>query len=106
MKDTNELDLLSKLASKAKKKLSKVTDAEELKTIKAIYEFKQSDMPEQEKKLQKKIVQLVENNPDCDDPIGRLIDHKIYDNLNEERKQAYIFKLASDYREICNRLHS
>ena len=103
--DNNESDLLSRLASKAKKKLSKTADGVCAKKVKAVYEFKKSDWTEEEKKLQKKIVQLIENNPDCDNPIGKLIDHKVYDDLNEERKQAYIFKLSNEYRKICDKLN-
>ena len=107
MKQVNESDLLSRLASKAKKKLNKTNEDEELpkeNVYKAVYEFKRSDLTESEKILQKKIVQLIENNPDCVDPIGRLIDYKIYDKLCDERKQAYILKLSKDYHEICNKL--
>ena len=106
MKETCESDFLSKLVSKAKKKLNKVTEDEVPKGIKAVYEYRKSDLSESEKELQKKIVQLIENNPDCDDPIGRLIDHSVYDKLNHERKQAYVFKLSKEYREIRERLNS
>lgn len=108
MKQVNESDLLSRLASRAKKKLNKITEDEEFskeKILKAVYEFKKCELSEAEKQLQKKIVQLKENNPDCDNPIGRLIDHKIYDNLSEERKQAYILKLSNDYQYICEKLN-
>ena len=105
MEHGNELDLLSRLASKAKKKLSKMSDEDlEPRRFKATYEFKVSNISNDEKKLQKKIVQLLENNPDCDDPIGRLIDHKVFDNLSEERKQAYILKLSNSYQTICAKI--
>lgn len=106
MKNTSEQDLLSRLASKAKKKLNKTeTQEENARVIRASYEFKTSNNKESEKILQKKIVQLLKNNPDCEDPIGRLIDHSIYDKLTSERKQAYILKLSKSYRDICAQLN-
>lgn len=105
MEQTDKLELLSKLASRAKRKLNKITEDEKTpKQRTAIYEFHRIDLREHEKKLQKKIVQLLENNPNCEDPIGRLIDHSEFDNLSDERKQAYILKLSRSYREICDKL--
>ena len=103
MKISNEQDdLLSRLANKAKRKLNKKTEDEEIVTnkIDAKYEYVQSTRREEEKKLEKKIVHLIKNNPDCIDPIGKLIDHAVYDSLSEERKQGYIMKLSKIYREI------
>lgn len=106
MGQVERLDLLSKLASKAKRKLSKVTEDENApKTKKAVYEFKKIDLKEQEFKLQKKIVHVIANNPDCDNPIGLLIDHEEYDSLSDERKQAYILKLSQNYQTICNKIN-
>ena len=106
MEQAESQDLLSKLASKAKKKLNRTLDEDVPKTTRAIYEFKLTDENENEKSLQKKIVHLIANNPDCDDPIGRLIDHSIYDNLSEERRQAYILKLSQNYQKICEKIKS
>ena len=103
----NEEDLLSKLASRAKRKLNKTTE-EELKPIKknlGTYEFVKSSQCESHKKLEKKIAQLLMSNPDCIDPIGRLIDHSVYDILPEAQKQAYILKLSASYREISEKLN-
>lgn len=98
--------LLSKLADKAKRKLNKQLKEEaELKQEKKwSYEFVKSSKKEDEKKLEKKIAQILKNNPDCDDPIGKLIDHSVFDLLSEEKKQSYILKLAKTYREIHAKL--
>lgn len=94
--------LLKRLASKAKRKLNKETDEENSLGTKdnKRYEFLKSDRQSEIKKLEKKIVQLIKNNPDCEDPIGKLIDHSVYDALSDERKQAYILKLSKSYSEI------
>ena len=105
MGQVERLDLLSKLASRAKKKLNKVTEDENTpKTKKAVYEFKKIDLKKQEKELQKKIVHIIANNPDCDNPIGLLIDHEEFDRLSDERKQAYILKLSQNYQVICEKM--
>ena len=100
-------DLLSKLANKAKRKLNKVEskDGSGLKNNFGECVITRIDTQAEKKKLQKKIVQIISNNPDCIDPIGRLIDHKVYDNLTDSQKQNYIFKLSSFYREVCENLN-
>lgn len=98
--------LLSKLADKAKRKLNKQLkeEAEQKQEKKWSYEFVKSSKKEEEKKLEKKIAQILKNNPDCDDPIGKLIDHSVFDLLSEEKKQSYILKLSKTYREIHSKL--
>ena len=97
---------LSKLANKAKKKLCKTCNIEENFKLdnSERYSFIKSNRAEDKKKLQKRIALLLKNNPDCIDPIGRLIDHKIYDGLTDSQKQNYILTLSSSYIEICNNL--
>ena len=107
VKENEQDGLLSRLASKAKRKLNKLSDEDnrlDCDRKVGVYEFIKSDRMTALKKLEKKIVQLLKNNPDCVDPIGKLIDHAEYDNLSEERKQAYILKLSKNYAEICSRL--
>ena len=101
-------DLLKRLASKAKRKLNKENDENigKANRLGASYEFVDSDRQTDRKKLEKKIVQLLKNNPDCDDPIGKLIDHCVFDGLSDERKQAYILKLSQNYSEIKTKLMS
>ena len=105
MKAGEQDDLLSKLANKAKRKLNKQNDEQMLGKggLKAKYEFVEGSRKEEQKKLEKKIVQLIKNNPDCVDPIGKLIDHAVYDKLSDEKKQTYILKLSQSYRSICER---
>lgn len=105
MKD-NEDFLLSRLADKAKRKLNKQQNVEKQERAerKWTYEFVESSRKDTQKKLEKKIAQMLKNNPDCDDPIGKLIDHSVYDLLSEEKKQLYILQLSKSYREIHSRL--
>lgn len=102
----NEEALLKKIASRAKRKLNKQAEEEtiERRNNPECYCFKKYDSSAEVKKLEKKIALILKNNPDCLDPIGRLIDHSVYDNLSPEQKQAYILKLSTSYREISERL--
>lgn len=98
-------DLIKKLATKAKRKLNRIVEDEVVNVQKlGVYEFVESERNEARKKLEKKISQVLKNNPDCDNPIGRLIDHSLFDNLSSEQKQAYILKLSRDYAEISEKL--
>lgn len=100
-------DVLQKLALKAKKKLNKQNDEERIlkRGISATYEFKEISLKKEREKLEKKVKSLLQSNSSCINPISKLIDKAIYDNLNENQKQAYILKLASEYREICEKLN-
>lgn len=99
-------ETLSKLANKAKRKLNKTEGKEGFGVNKSdSYVFTKIDSLSEKKKLQKKIVQIISNNPDCIDPIGKLIDHKIYDKLTDSQKQNYVFKLSAAYREVCESLN-
>lgn len=102
--ESEQSDLLKKLASKAKRKLNKALEMDVSNERRlGDYEFVESDRGAQRKKLEKKIAQLLKSNPDCDNPIGKLIDHSVFDSLTEERKQAYILKLSKDFAEISQK---
>lgn len=105
MCDDNEA-LLTRLANKAKQKLNKLSKEECVKknSLSAKYEYLTGNTGEEKKKLEKKIVQLLKNNPDCVDPIGKLIDHAVYDKLSEQKKELYVLNLSKNYCEICARL--
>lgn len=104
MRTGEQGDLLSRLANKAKRKLNKTNEEETQSRSKlGIYEFSKSQRSDAQKKLEKKIENLLKNHPDCIDPIGRLIDHSVYDCMSPEKKQAYILKLSNDYKEISEK---
>ena len=104
MCDDNEA-LLTRLANKAKQKLNKQSKEDVKKNpFSAKYEYLTGNVGEEKKKLEKKIVQLLKNNPDCVDPIGKLIDHSVYDNLSEQKKELYVLNLSKNYCEIRSRL--
>ena len=100
-------DFISKLADKAKRKLNKQNSEEKQNKRNEIlsrYTFVKSNRKEEREKLEKKIVKLLKTNPDCLNPIGKLIDHAVFNNLTESQRQAYVLKLSSDYREIVAKM--
>ena len=104
MKTSEQDSLLSKLACRAKRRLCGLVEKENETRKIGDCEFVDSSRAEDRKKLEKRVIDLLKNNSDCMDPIGRLIDHEVYDNLNDEQKQAYVFKLSKAYREISKSL--
>lgn len=95
-------DSLTKLADKAKRKLNKQSFEQNNKRMELLaqYTFKESNRKLERERLEKKVIKLLKTTPDCLNPIGKLIDHSVYDNLSESQQQAYVLKLANDYREI------
>lgn len=102
MKTSEQNSLLSKLACRAKKRLCGLVEKEECNQRVVMCEYVSSTRTMEREKLEKKIFALLKNNSDCIDPIGRLIDHEVYDRLSDERKQAYVLKLSKEYREIAD----
>ena len=56
--------------------------------------------------LYKKVCRILENCADTENPIGMLVDKNIYDKLDANSKQRYIFKLADKYRQLKNRYYT
>ncbi len=53
--------------------------------------------------LYKKVTKLLSENEYVLNPIMRLIDHEVYDNLSEVAKQNYIYELTDKYNEMKQR---
>ena len=56
-----------------------------------------------EDEFYKKVVKLLTENEYVLNPIMRLIDHSVYDNLSEVAKQNYIYELTDKYNEMKQR---
>lgn len=59
--------------------------------------------------LYEKVCQLMESNEVLLNPLSRLIDHKVYDEMSDNAKQVYILKLSEQYikmKERYNNEHS
>jgi len=53
--------------------------------------------------LYKKVCKMQEQDNFVLNPISRLIDHNVYDKLNDNDKQLYILKLSNKYNELLER---
>lgn len=104
-KTTTESDELSKFILKARKKLSR-TNSASTKNTKAEasqdtkYEFVLLNRNADYVKLSRAIDELLLTQPNCTDPIFKLINHSIYDNLSDSSKQRYILNLSTLYNQI------
>lgn len=104
-KPATESDELSKFILKAKKKLSR-TNSASTKNTKAEapqdtkYEFVLLNRNADYIKLSRAIDELLLTQPNCTDPIFKLINHSIYDNLSDSSKQRYILNLSTLYNQI------
>ena len=47
-----------------------------------------------------KVYKILKSDCDIYNPIGRLVDQKIYSNLNDIERQSYILSLADKYNKI------
>lgn len=47
-----------------------------------------------------KVYKILQSDCDIYNPIGRLVDQKIYSNLNDIERQSYILSLADKYNKI------
>ena len=50
-----------------------------------------------------KVCKLLDEDDDPINPIGRLIDHDVYDNMDAMGKQKYVLYLSKKYREMKER---
>ena len=52
-----------------------------------------------------KVCEILNSDEVILNPIGRLVDQNVYQNLDEGGKQKYIFDLSKKYRELKERFH-
>ena len=58
-------------------------------------------MEQEENRIYKKIVEM-STEKNVFNPLGRLVDHKVYDGLNETQKEKYVLNLSKTYLKILN----
>lgn len=59
-------------------------------------------MEQEENRIYKKIIEMSSEN-DVFNPLGRLVDHKIYDILSETQKEKYVLNLSKTYLKVLDR---
>ena len=50
--------------------------------------------------LYSKVKKMLEGNKDISSPIGKLIDHSIFDSLSDENKDRYLLDLSKRYNAM------
>jgi hypothetical protein len=121
MKDTNQENILKKLAFDAKYRLKHCTykDRQENLNIKRNIAFqnhirmiKESEFksPEitikiindyaEQQDFQNKVIKLLKENADCVNPLKKLSDNKLLSEMNEIEKQKYILELSERYNAV------
>ena len=58
-----------------------------------------------DEKLYGKVCEMLENDEDVINPIGMLVEHEIYDEMDEVGKQRYILELSKKFREMRERYY-
>lgn len=100
------------LAKQARNRLQATVDTKERTTSKALsvrdsYYISASKMrPVEDDPLYGKVKKMLENDVDTLSPIGRLIDHSVFDDLLPEEKDKYLLDLTKRYHRIKDKLTS
>jgi len=91
---------LKRLALKAKKRL---TGKNKLSTYnneaKQLYGNVRIISCEEDERFYKKVCKILSENRDIQNPLGKLIDHNVYNSLTETSKEKYFFDLIDKYAE-------
>ena len=100
------------LAKRAKNRLSAAVETKEKTTSKALsvrdsYYISAGKLkPVEEDPLYPKIKKMLEANSDTFSPIGKLIDHSIFDSLSDIEKDRYLLDLSRRYRLIKAKINN
>lgn len=63
------------------------------------------DFAEKEEKLYLKVREILDRDENVINPIGQLVEHSVYDRLDEANKQRYILELSSKFRQLRDRYY-
>ncbi len=63
------------------------------------------DFTEKDEKLYVKVKNILEKDENTLNPIGQLVEHSIYDFMDEANKQRYILELSAKFRELRERYY-
>lgn len=103
------IDALKRMAQMAKNRLRNKVNEMDNKSIKSRGNFKilYSDgvdikskiITREDIKLYEKVKEMLDKNCDITNPISKLIDHKVYNKLDERSKERYLFELVDKYKK-------
>ena len=63
------------------------------------------DRADKEEVLYKKVCGILSEDENVTNPIGQLVEHDLYDGMDEQNKQRYILELSQKFRELKDRYY-
>lgn len=63
------------------------------------------DFTEKDEKLYSKVRDILDRDENVTNPIGQLMDKRLFDSLDEANKQRYILELSNKFRELRERYY-
>ena len=112
MEKTSKSDALKRLAQQAKKRLSKGAYTETQKYASKFKVFEGGIVADykvvvlsdsEDEKLYNRVCEILRENIDCINPLGRIVDNDKYNKLSDIEKDRYIINLRDKYLEMKNR---
>lgn len=100
------------LAQKAKNRLKAISNETQEDSVKpktyneaclsarVQYAIISSQKKIQDDPLYNKVKRMLTKNIDVTNPLSQIIEHDVYDNMSENQKEKYIFKLSKRYIDI------
>ena len=67
--------------------------------------YGKSKIQSEDDNLYRKVCKILDDCSDVTNPIGLLVDREVYDKLDSNAKQRYVFKLADKYRTLKERYY-
>lgn len=95
---------LTKLAMRARKKFNKKSDSEKTPSrqprMDVEYIYKKYNPDKELADFKKQVKKIRDGNEDVQNPIGQLIDRKVYEKLNEVERDRYVNKIVNMYNRV------
>lgn len=63
------------------------------------------DRASKEESLYNKVCEILKNDENTTNPIGQLVEHELYDDMDSANKQRYILELSQKFRELRERYY-
>lgn len=60
-------------------------------------------MENEERRVYNKMLEMSEDETSIFNPLSRLVDHSVFDKLNEIQKERYILELSNTYLKLLSR---
>lgn len=99
-----EVNPLTRLAMRARKRFCKQTKEKTSPKLAAEYVFLKSNRGEEIEEFKNKVSKMIKDNPNIQNPIAKLVDKSRYEKMDIFGKERYITKLANLYEDVVSEL--